>query len=500
MKQSIHLALEPRTSKRALRVAIIVGIILNLINHPEIITEFSFIQMNISKVLLTFLVPYLVSTYSSVLANSSHLKSGQISEIDALLQCKSCKNVNFNAVIGEEIQDCPNCKKPVKWQLLKSFYESGNEDVILKSLALFARHNPQPLLRVDTFGVVRGANPAAEDLFGDRIIQGEHINNILPEIHDLDISDIIINNKISHRTIIFGERIFHFTLKGVPSIKTLNIYGNEITQIVNAEKKIKEQAKDINDSILYARNIQHALLPEDSYLKSIFPDCFVFYRPKNIVSGDFYWVNKIENIKIVAVADCTGHGVPGAFMSMLGISLLNEIVLHENVLKPGLILDNLRKRLIESLSTRSQVSRIQDGMDISLAVIDSDTNILYFAGAYNPLVISRNSELIILEADKMPVGNHVRQDTPFSTQEVNLNKGDCIYFFSDGFKDQNGGERNKKYSSRAFKDLLSGLGTLPWEKQSEIISSSFDNWKKEAEQVDDVLVMGILIEESVGIT
>jgi serine phosphatase RsbU (regulator of sigma subunit) len=490
----LHLAFEPKTFKRALHVAFFVGIILNAINHPEVFMYLYFGELNVYKVLLTFLVPFLVSSYSSVLANSGSLKSGKISNIDALLQCNSCKTTNFNIVIGDELQDCPNCKKPVKWNVLKRFSSEDSDGVLIKSLALFARHNPQPLLRVDHTGIIRGANAASEALFAGKIIQGEPIVGILPELHDIDIPGIILKDGIVYRTIHINGRIFHFTMKGIPSIKTLNIYANEITEIVMAQNKIREQAKDINDSILYARNIQHALLPDDGFIKTIFPDCFVFYRPKNVVSGDYYWVNQIDNIKIVVVADCTGHGVPGAFMSMLGISLLNEIVLHEKILNPGQILDSLRKRLIQSLSTRSQLSAVQDGMDISLAVINCDTHTLGFAGAYNPLFIARSGDLIKMEADKMPVGNHIRGNLPFTTHEIQLTPKDCLYFFTDGFNDQSGGERNKKYSSRAFRELLIELGKLPMIEQSTQIATVFDNWKMNEEQVDDVLVMGILIE------
>lgn len=489
-----QLSFEPSTVKRAFRTAIIVGIVLNFINHYHSFISLSFKDINPLMVILTFLVPYLVSTFSSVASNSS-LRPGKISSIDGMLQCNNCKMVNFKATIGEEIEECNNCHKKTKWRPITIFSIDKKETDMLKSLALFARHNPQPLLRVDNQGVVTGANPSAEVLFAKESLVGDNIKILIPELSDLDISGMIRNNEKVNSTIIIKDHIFDLTIKGISSISTLNIYANEITQIVMAESKIKEQARNISDSIVYASRIQMALLPEEKVLKTIFPECFVFYKPKNVVSGDFYWVNELGDLKIIAVADCTGHGVPGAFMSMLGISLLNEIILREHITDPGEILNILRERLILSLSSGNSKSDVKDGMDISLAVINTKTKTLHFSGAYNSMYICRDGKLIVLEADRMPVGKHFVEYSPFSVKVEKVLSEDRFFMFSDGFKDQFGGVNNKKFSSGKFKDFIIETDKLPFDKIYDSLLQRFESWKLDKEQVDDVLVMGIKIDK-----
>ncbi|MBK7625597.1 MAG: nitrate/nitrite transporter NrtS [Bacteroidales bacterium] len=488
----LQIALENNTVKRAFRTAIIVGLILNFINHSQAFITLSFDDVNLFMVLLTFMVPYLVSTFSSVAANSN-LVTGKISNIDGLLQCKNCKMVDFKAKIGEEIEECSSCKKKTSWRILKlsSFTKKDND--MMKSLALFARHNPEPLFRVDELGIITGANPASEILFEKESLGGENIKTLFPELSEIDIYDLIVNREKKNITVIVKNRIFDLTLKGVASISTMNVYGNEITQIVMAQNTIREQAKNISDSIVYASRIQVAMLPEDNHLKSILPECFVFYKPKNVVSGDFYWVNQLGDLKIVAVADCTGHGVPGAFMSMMSISLLNEIILRDEVVNPGEILNILRERLLSSLSYGSGKSAVSDGLDIAIAVINTKKMTIEFSGAYNPMWICRNGKLIILEADRMPVGKHFIDPYPFSVKTEKVISGDRYFMFSDGFKDQFGGENNKKYSSGRFKELIIESDSLPFNQIQDKFENAFDKWKQNREQIDDVLIVGIKI-------
>jgi len=484
------LSFEKNTFTRAIRVAILVGIILILINNPEIFISFSFQNLKIGRVLLTFLVPYCVSTYSSVLSNSS-LKPGNVSPIDALLKCKSCRKTNFQVHIGQSIEECTQCKGKTRWSPKQIFsWGSPNSDV-LKSLALFARHNPQPLFRIDATGIILGANPASEVLFAKENLNGENLNDLVPEINALDLKKIIEHQEIKELIISINQKFYNIILKGVPVLNSLHVYGNDISQIVMAEAKIKSQAKEINESIQYAWFIQKAMLPDVAFVSQIFPHHFVFYLPKNTVSGDFYWVNQVGNIKIVAVADCTGHGVPGAFMSMLGISLLNEIILRERSTEPDKILNILRDRLRLSLSSRSADEGIGDGMDISVAVIHEEKNSIHFAGAFNPLYLLRQGELIILEADRMPVGKYLNDHFPFTQKTINYLPEDRIFLFTDGYKDQIGGDLNKKYLSMNFKDLLIKTGQLPVDEQLIEIKQAFTRWKNVNEQVDDVLVLGI---------
>ncbi len=487
----LHLAFKKRTLIRSLRVALLVGIVLNLINHPELL-YLSFANLSLEKALLTFLVPFLVSTYSSVLSNKT-IKPGTISNLDALLKCKSCKKTNFHIHIGQEVEECPQCKEKTNWNPLNVFTVSSSEKDLLKSLALFARYNPMPLFRTTDKGTILGANPASEHLFSDSDLVNQNIKDFFPEIKHIDFKRLISGEKLKEIVIEKSGRYYNLLLRGVPALHSVHVYGNDITEIVNVELKIKQQALEIRQSIQYAWRIQQAMLPANEILNRLFPNNFIFYRPRNTVSGDFYWANQNGKHKIVVVADCTGHGIPGAFMSMMGISLLNEIILREKINHPAEILNKLRERLIHALTNKGIDSNVSDGMDISLISVDSESNIALFAGAYNPLYIVRKAELLSLKADRMPIGQFVNDTVPFAEKEIQLTHGDNLFLFTDGFKDQTGGEKYKKYSSKQFIEFLTEISKFPSQDQGQLISSAFDNWKQEQEQVDDVLVIGIQI-------
>lgn len=488
----LQLAFQKKPLMRSLEIALLVGIILNTINTPELLI-LSTSNLKIGKVLLTFLVPFLVSTYSSIISNKT-IKPGTISYLDALLKCNSCKKTNFHIHIGQEVEECPQCKEKTRWNPLKIFTLSKSENDLLKSLALFARYNPMPLFRTTDKGVILGANPASEHLFSDSDLVNQNIKDLFPEINDVDFDSLMSSEERKEIVLEKSGKHFNLLMRGVPALQSIHVYGNDITEIVNAELKIKQQAHEIRQSIQYAWRIQQAMLPANEILNHLFPNNFVFYRPRNTVSGDFYWANKIGKYKILAAADSTGHGVPGAFMSMMGISLLNEIILREEIIHPAEILNKLRERLIDALSNKWIDSNISDGMDISLISIDTESNILRFSGAYNPLYIIKKSELLVLKADRMPIGQFVNDTVPFAEKEIQLNNGDNIFLFTDGFKDQTGGEKNKKYLSKQFKTLLIKISKFPSIVQRQILSTAFDNWRQEQEQIDDVLVIGIKID------
>ncbi len=256
---------------------------------------------------------------------------------------------------------------------------------------------------------------------------------------------------------------------------------------------ITGQTKEITDSIQYAGKIQNAMLPPDDLIQKLLPDHFIIYRPRDIVSGDFYWITEKDDKIIVIVSDCTGHGVPGAFMSMLGVAFLNEIVSKLNDLNASFILDELRRHVIESLHQTGREGESQDGMDITLFMIDLNTQELEFAGANNPLLIYRNSELIELKADKMPIGIHTRVNEAFSNKSFQLQKGDMVYAFSDGYPDQFGGPDGKKFMIRNFKRLLSEVNMKPVRDQKQILESTLQDWMSNTSQIDDILVMGVRI-------
>lgn len=252
---------------------------------------------------------------------------------------------------------------------------------------------------------------------------------------------------------------------------------------------IEIQNQEITDSIMYAKRIQSAILPGKEMFDTVIPDSFVFYRPRNIVSGDFYWLAKVENKSIIAVADCTGHGVPGAFMSMLGMAFLKEIVIKEYITHTGIILKRLRKEIVKSLDQKGESGDSKDGMDIAICSLDYDEGMLQFSGANNDLYIVRNGELIVVKGDKMPIGFHYKMEK-FGNEDIKLEKGDSCYLYSDGYADQFGGADGKKFKYLPFRDLIVSMATQPMDKQNEKLEKEFDKWKGSYDQIDDVTVLG----------
>jgi serine phosphatase RsbU (regulator of sigma subunit)/Tfp pilus assembly protein PilF len=258
---------------------------------------------------------------------------------------------------------------------------------------------------------------------------------------------------------------------------------------------ITAQKKAITDSISYAGRIQHALLTPDEIVSRTLPESFIFYRPRDIVSGDFYWMTKTHHRTFCVAADCTGHGVPGAFMSMLGISFLNEIISASPELQAHELLNELRIYVIKSLhqNVNLNIGETKDGMDLALLIFDDKMENVQFAGANNPLVIIRGGEVLEYKADKMPIGVHLHSDTSFNSHDVHLQKNDMLYIFSDGYIDQFGGHEGKKFMSKNFKLMLSEIAPLQIAEQRKSIETRLDVWKGEHDQVDDILVMGIRI-------
>jgi len=257
--------------------------------------------------------------------------------------------------------------------------------------------------------------------------------------------------------------------------------------------EISEKNKSITDSIEYASRIQTAVLPSEEYAKEILPEHFILFRPRDIVSGDFYWMTKKDNLVVVIAADCTGHGVPGAFMSMLGVSFLNEIVNRHEATSANVILNNLRSDIKKTLGQEGKEGEAKDGMDIALCIIDLENMDMQYSGAYNPLYLFRNNELIEVKADRMPIGIYVKEKDSFTNNEIKLKKGDVFYIFSDGFQDQFGGEKGMKYKTKNYKRLLLDIHHKPMAEQHEILDTTIDEWRGEWEQVDDIIIMGIRV-------
>ena len=262
--------------------------------------------------------------------------------------------------------------------------------------------------------------------------------------------------------------------------------------IKNAE--LAEKNKDITDSIRYAKRIQEAILPPSNVIKNYFPNSFVFSKPKDIVSGDFYWLDKKGDEIMFAAVDCTGHGVPGAFMSIVGANILTQALNESKIIIPAKFLDKLNKGVSETLNQTSEDTRLRDGMDVALCTINFKTMELQYAGAYNPLFIVRGKELIEIKADNIAIGSYTEgQIQNYTNHTVPLQKGDTIYTLTDGFPDQFGGDKGKKFMSKKLKDLLIANVHLPIAQQKELLDTTFKNWVGNLEQVDDVTVIGIKV-------
>ncbi len=278
------------------------------------------------------------------------------------------------------------------------------------------------------------------------------------------------------------------------STRSLKRIIKEATAEIQQQKdELEEKNRNIIDSIRYAQRIQEAVIPSEGQFKQVFKDSFILWRPRDIVSGDFYWMMRRDKQVYVTAADCTGHGVPGAFMSIMGISFLNQITGLTETQNAADALNMLRHNVITSLNKEGSVTATKDGMDIALCIIDYEKLRMDYAGAYNPAYIIREGELIEIKADRMPIGVHERDNVPFTNKTFDLKEGDLIYLFSDGYIDQFGGPKGKKFMSKRFKRLLLEIHTLPMEQQKEKLWQTILEWRGEIEQVDDIIILGIRI-------
>ncbi len=262
-------------------------------------------------------------------------------------------------------------------------------------------------------------------------------------------------------------------------------------EIENQKDALENKNREITDSINYAKNIQRALLPSEEKFNSFFKDSFVLFKPKDIVSGDYFWIYNEDDYVFYVTADCTGHGVPGGFMTMLGLSFLEDIIVRQNILSPEIILDKMRDRIINALNQSGSVSKNKDGMDIAICRFNRKNKQLLFSLANNNLYLIRKEQLEIVKADRQPCGQHVI-NKPFTLHELQLEEGDAIYTFTDGYADQFGGPEGKKFRYKQFESLLISNSNLPFEEQKNILNQTIEQWKGTGhEQIDDILVIGV---------
>jgi len=290
---------------------------------------------------------------------------------------------------------------------------------------------------------------------------------------------IVAYIKIRERNLIIEKRILEQKV------------AERTAEVVQKSKEIEEKNRDITASIRYAERIQRAMLPpEDSFVET-----FVLYMPKDIVSGDFYWMYDNGDEQFIAACDCTGHGVPGAFMSIIGHNSLNKVVREFGITRPGAILDQLNAEVVKALTRRNEET-INDGMDLTLIAFNRKKFTLDYAGAYNPLYLVRKGEVVTYKADRFPIGmSSLEAKKTFQNQQIEILSGDMIYMCSDGYADQFGTAESKKFKSGNVKKLLGEIWNLPLKEQRDRLQKEILNWKGDLPQVDDIMFIGTRIPE-----
>jgi serine phosphatase RsbU (regulator of sigma subunit) len=343
----------------------------------------------------------------------------------------------------------------------------------------------------------------AKNIFGTESTVATYEFTILPPWYRTTIAYIIY---------VFLSIGFVYTVVNIFTRNLNRIIKTQTAELQKQKDEIEVKNKEITDSIYYAKRIQDAIMPSNEYIKGMFQESFVLFKPKDIVSGDFYWANLRDNCAILTAVDCTGHGVPGAFMSMMGNDYLSDIIVDSKINDPAEILNMLRSGIIKALKQRGESGESKDGMDMSLVNINKLTKELEFSGANNPIYIVRSKDkpapekattfnidnsnyyLYEIKGNKFPVGIHMGTTLqPFTKQSVTLHTGDAIYLFSDGFADQFGGPHGKKLKYTQFKKLILESLFLSMEEQKIYLEQKLNEWQGQLEQVDDILVIGIRI-------
>jgi serine phosphatase RsbU (regulator of sigma subunit) len=262
-------------------------------------------------------------------------------------------------------------------------------------------------------------------------------------------------------------------------------------EVERQSRKVVELYKNVTDSIRYAKRLQDSILPPERRMRELLPESFVYYRPKDIVSGDFYWVERVDDRVAFAAVDCTGHGVPGAFMSLIGHNGLNQAMREQGRARPSEVLKVLNKLAFDALHKDREQFLVRDGMDMALCNYDPARRVLEYAGANSPLYIVRGEEVLQFTPDKRPIGSFDLEGHSFTDHRIKLEQGDMVYVFSDGYADQFGGPKGKKFLYRRFRELLLEISRFPAEQQRGMLEEAFKGWRGAHEQVDDILVIGM---------
>ncbi|NOZ45148.1 MAG: tetratricopeptide repeat protein [Chlorobi bacterium] len=454
----------------------------------------STLEIKKQKHLLFFIIPstILILIILFFLFNAYYSKR----KINLLLAKRNSEIINKNKEIEKQTENMNSINEELK-KLTIVARETNNSVVILDSNFNFIWIN-KGFTRMFGFTLDQLVSERGKNLLevsGEKEIY-QKLKNVLS-----DKKTIIYNSQNTKRN---GDKLWTQTTitpvvdkNGV--VSQLVLIDSDISKLKQAEKEIVTQhdeislqKKEITDSIIYAKRIQTAILPTEQNVRKIIPKSFILYKPREIIGGDFYWISKKQDEIIVAVADCTGHGVPGALMSMLGVTLLNEIVNNKGIIIPGEILNELREQTIEILHQTVDDGH-NDGMDIAICCFNLKTKQLRFSSANSPAILVTENRVMELKPDKMPIGLFHIKNKSFFTQQIDLSQNETVYLYTDGFVDQFGGKHEKKFYRKNLIKLIKRISSEPIAKQKAIFEQTLDDWKGNIPQIDDITILGFRV-------
>ncbi|OFX23209.1 MAG: hypothetical protein A2033_13900 [Bacteroidetes bacterium GWA2_31_9] len=384
----------------------------------------------------------------------------------------------------------------------------------LEKLSIVAKETSNAVIIFDKSGKIEWINDGYSHIYGynlDEIIKNSKSSNIIELSNNKNINEFVEEclqkkTSVNYDTLASTKNNKKIWIKTtltpiydeLGNLRKFIAVDTDISAIKKAEEEISRKNRNITDSINYAKRIQDAILVNEEDFVNNLPNSFVYYSPKDIVSGDFYWIYKVNTKIIVVAADCTGHGVPGALMSLIGVMLLNEIIIQKHIIKPSVILEKLHNGILDVLHQESNDNASQDGMDIAICSIDKEEAILEYSGAMMSMYILNNDKIDIIEADLRSLGGSlwIRKENDnfsFTNHILELKDDMMVYLFSDGYLDQFGGDKNQKFNGARFRELLLSISKLPANEQKRIVANTIEDWRGDNKQLDDMLILGIKV-------